>query len=97
MPAMAPAQVQLPVMNQLIKNVSLVAKIRQVIVFVRLLETFDFIQNYNRKKLYYQGVVASCPDASSFATKPPSNTMVQLPAVYIPSYDFTHSVPVNLY
>ena len=34
-------------LNHAIKNVSLVAKIRQLIVFTRVLECFDFMPNYS--------------------------------------------------
>ena len=48
-----------------IRKVSLVAKILQVMVLVRLLDTLDFILYYNNKLFNYQGVVASLASASS--------------------------------
>ena len=43
MPAIAPAQLHLPVISHAIRKVSLVANILQVIVLVRLLDTLDFM------------------------------------------------------
>tara|TARA_B100000902_G_scaffold151710_1_gene148257 strand:- start:601 stop:735 length:135 start_codon:yes stop_codon:yes gene_type:complete len=43
MPAIMPAQSNLPVISQLIKNVSVVANILQVIVFSKLRFAFDVI------------------------------------------------------
>jgi hypothetical protein len=47
MPAIAPAQLNLPVMSHAIRKVSLVANILHVIVLVKLLDTLDFMLYYN--------------------------------------------------
>ena len=50
--------------------------------FLKLIQMiFVFITYYTNLLETYQGVVASWPEASSFATKPPSSTMVQFPCV----------------
>ena len=75
MPAIAPAQLNLPVISHAIRKVSLVASILHVIVLVKLLDTLDFM-------LYYSnyGVWASIAELYPVSL-PPSSTMLQLPCV----------------